>query len=324
MIYTELTKKALSISFNAHKDQIDKGGMPYVYHPFHLAEQMDDEYSTCVALLHDVAEDSDINLDDLKAEGFPSEVIEALMLLTHDDAVPYMDYIRKVKTNPIAKKVKLADLEHNSDLSRLDSVDDKAVERANKYKHAIIILNHEECPIKMIEAWEARCCHTVVPKFILYCPLCKKELEDPIETEMILENPHARFVEDYPIKIRLRDREPGTIVRRTDFNYLKGHGTFYRFDEDHFPINLLNKKSGDHVSLVLYNIHTEQLDEVVFTLRGKSNVGEYCVYLSGPIDDCADGYFEIKIRYYLDRPLESNILVFASAAPDYDCFKRLT
>ena len=78
------------------------------------------------------------------------------------------------------------------------------------------------------------------------------------------------------------------------------------------------------MSLVLYNIHTEQLDEVVFTLRGKSNVGEYCVYLSGPIDDCADGYFEIKIRYYLDRPLESNILVFASAAPDYDCFKRLT
>ena len=137
MLYTDLTKKALKISFDAHKNQIDKSGIPYVYHPFHLAEQMDDELSTCVALLHDVAEDSDITLDDLKAEGFPSEVTEALMLLTHDDAVPYMDYIRKVKTNPIAKKVKLADLEHNSDLSRLDYVDDKAAERANKYKLAM-------------------------------------------------------------------------------------------------------------------------------------------------------------------------------------------
>ena len=324
MIYTELTKKALSISFLAHKDQVDKSGMPYVYHPFHVAEQMDDEYSTCVALLHDVVEDSDITLDDLKAEGFPPEVIDALALLTHDDSIPYMDYIRKVKTNPIAKKVKLSDLEHNSDLSRLDSVDDKAVERANKYKLAIIILNHEERPVKTIEAWEARCCHTIVPKFIPYCPLCKKELEDPIETEMILENPHARFVEDYPIKIKLRDRESGSISRRTDFNYLKGHGTFYRFDEDHFPIDLLNNKMGDHVSLVLYNIHTEQLDEVVFTLSSKSTMGEYCVYLSGPIDDSAGGYFEIKIRYNLDRPLKSHILVFASAAPDYDCFKRLT
>lgn len=324
MLYTDLTKKALKISFDAHKNQIDKSGIPYVYHPFHLAEQMDDELSTCVALLHDVAEDSDITLDDLKAEGFPSEVTEALELLIHDDVVPYMDYIRKVKTNPIAKKVKLADLEHNSDLSRLDYVDDKAVERANKYKLAIIILNHKERPLKMIEAWEARCCHTIVPKFIPYCPLCKKELEDPIETEMILENPHARFVEDYPIKLRLRDREPGIIIRRTDFNYMKGHGTFYRFDEDHFPIDLLNNKMGDHVSLVLYNIHTEQLDEVVFTLSSKSTMSEDCVYLIGPIDDSASGYFEIKIRYYLDRPLESKILVFASAAPDYDCFKRLT
>ncbi|MEE0839158.1 MAG: GTP pyrophosphokinase [Acutalibacteraceae bacterium] len=126
MIYTPLTKKALKISFNAHKDQVDKSGMPYVYHPFHLAEQMNDEYSTCVALLHDVVEDTDISLDDLTSEGFPAEVIDALTLMTHDDKVPYMDYVRKIKTNPIATKVKLADLEHNSDLSRLDLVDDVA------------------------------------------------------------------------------------------------------------------------------------------------------------------------------------------------------
>lgn len=70
MIYTPLTKKALKISFKAHKDQMDKSGMPYIYHPFHLAEQMNDEYSTCVALLHDVVEDTDISLDDLASEGF--------------------------------------------------------------------------------------------------------------------------------------------------------------------------------------------------------------------------------------------------------------
>ena len=115
--------------------------MPYVYHPFHVAEQMKDEYSTCVALLHDVVEDTDITLDELKSNGFPDEVIEALLLMTHSDDVPYLDYVKAMKDNPIARKVKLADLAHNSDLSRLDVVDEKAVERVNKYKQAILILD---------------------------------------------------------------------------------------------------------------------------------------------------------------------------------------
>ena len=140
MLYTELTKKALKISFNAHKNQVDKSGMPYVYHPFYLAEQMDDEYSTCVALLHDVVEDTNISIDDLKSEGFPIEVINAIELMTHDDSVPYLDYVKTIKTNPIASKVKLADLKHNSDLSRLDVADNKALERVEKYKKAINIL----------------------------------------------------------------------------------------------------------------------------------------------------------------------------------------
>lgn len=142
MIYTDLTKKALKISFNAHKDQLDKSGMPYVYHPFHLAEQMDDEYSTCVALLHDVVEDTDTTLDDL-AKIFPQEVTGAIALMTHDDNVPYLDYVRTIKSNPIASKVKLADLKHNSDLTRLDKVDDKAIERVEKYKKAIRILENK-------------------------------------------------------------------------------------------------------------------------------------------------------------------------------------
>ncbi len=144
MIYTELTKKALQLSFEAHKDQKDKSGMPYVYHPFHLAEQMQDEQTTIVALLHDVIEDTDYSLGDIKAMGFPDEVINALALMTHDKSVPYMDYVAKIKSNPIARAVKLADLRHNSDLSRVNTVDGKAIKRVQKYAEAIKLLTDSE------------------------------------------------------------------------------------------------------------------------------------------------------------------------------------
>jgi (p)ppGpp synthase/HD superfamily hydrolase len=140
MIYTNLTKKALKISFNAHKDQVDKTGVPYVFHPFHLAEQMDDEASTCVALLHDVVEDTDYTFDDLRNEGFTKEIIDAIKLLTHDPSVPYLDYINKIKENVISTKVKLADLKHNSDLSRLDLSVDKIPPKLELYLKAIKIL----------------------------------------------------------------------------------------------------------------------------------------------------------------------------------------
>ncbi len=140
MIYTDGTKKALKLCFEAHKNQVDKSGMPYVFHPFHLAEQMKDEKSTIVALLHDVVEDTNCTFDDLRNLGFDDDVIEALMLMTHDDAVPYMTYVAAVKQNPIACAVKLADLQHNSDLSRLDIVDEKALKRKEKYSAAIKLL----------------------------------------------------------------------------------------------------------------------------------------------------------------------------------------
>lgn len=140
MIYTAGTKKALKLCFEAHKDQVDKSGMPYVFHPFHLAEQMSDERSTIVALLHDVIEDTEYTFEDLRKMGFEDEVIEALVLMTHDDSVPYMTYVADIKQNPIAKAVKLADLEHNSDLSRLDIIDEKALKRKEKYATAIELL----------------------------------------------------------------------------------------------------------------------------------------------------------------------------------------
>lgn len=140
MIYTPETKKAMKLCFEAHKNQTDKSGMPYVFHPFHLAEQMTDETTTIVALLHDVAEDSDYTLQNIEAMGFSKEVITALSLLTHDKSVPYMDYVALIKLNPVAKAVKLADLKHNSDLSRLYVVDEKALARREKYLKAIAFL----------------------------------------------------------------------------------------------------------------------------------------------------------------------------------------
>ena len=140
MIYTPATKRALKLCFEAHKDQIDKSGMPYVFHPFHLAEQMKDENTTIVALLHDVIEDTDYTFDDLKTFGFDDVIIDALKLMTHDESVPYMEYVMAIKTNPIARAVKLADLQHNSDLSRLDVIDEKALKRKDKYMEAIKLL----------------------------------------------------------------------------------------------------------------------------------------------------------------------------------------
>ena len=141
MIYTEKTKAALKFCFEAHKNQTDKSGMPYVFHPFHLAEQMKDEETTIAALLHDVVEDTDYKIADLEQMGFSSDVLEALKLLTHNDDTPYMEYVAKIKDNPIAKAVKLADLEHNSDLSRLDTIDEKVLKRKAKYSQAIRLLN---------------------------------------------------------------------------------------------------------------------------------------------------------------------------------------
>ena len=143
MVYTDLTKKAMRIAFDAHKEQVDKGGMPYIYHPIHLAEQMDDEDSTCVALLHDIVEDTDITFDQLSKQGFPAEVIDAIKLMTHDEGVPYMDYVKQIKSNDVAKKVKLADLKHNSNLSRLNNIDNKTKERVEKYRQAIKLLESQ-------------------------------------------------------------------------------------------------------------------------------------------------------------------------------------
>lgn len=131
---------ALKLCFEAHKEQLDKSNMPYVFHPFHLAEQMETEETTVVALLHDVVEDTEYTIEDLKDMGFGEEITDAIALMTHAPDVEYMDYVRAIKENPIAKAVKLADLRHNSDLTRMDVVDEWALRRNEKYARAIAFL----------------------------------------------------------------------------------------------------------------------------------------------------------------------------------------
>lgn len=144
MIYTELTKKAMIIAYQAHHGQFDKGGMPYVFHPLHLAEQMNDENTTVVALLHDVIEDTRHSFKKLKTEGFSDEIVEALLLLTHKKDRPYLDYVKRIRGNRIASVVKIADLMHNCDISRLDSIDKETLSRIEKYRQAIALLTESE------------------------------------------------------------------------------------------------------------------------------------------------------------------------------------
>ena len=146
MVYTPLTLKAMDLAYAAHHGQRDKSGAPYIFHPIHLAEGMDDEYSCCVALLHDTVEDTYVTIEDIRRE-FPAEVADAVALMTHDKSVDYFDYVRAIARNPLAKKVKLADLAHNSDHSRIAgsaiSEEIKAALRA-KYEKAKRILEGAE------------------------------------------------------------------------------------------------------------------------------------------------------------------------------------
>lgn len=132
MIYTEMTMRAMRLAYNAHHGQTDHSGLPYILHPLHLAEQMPDEISCAAALLHDVVEDTSVTLEMLK-EQFPPAVTDAVALLTHEEGTDYCDYVRAIRSNPVAVQVKLADLDHNTDETRLTGVEFPA-ERIEYYR----------------------------------------------------------------------------------------------------------------------------------------------------------------------------------------------
>ena len=132
--------KAMEIAWSAHREQKDKGGNPYIQHPLTVASKQDTENGMIVALLHDVVEDSAYTIDDLKEIGFSAEVCEAVDLLTHKRGENYSEYIQKIKMNELARKVKIQDLTHNMDTTRLGTLTEKDRERMQKYKAAFAIL----------------------------------------------------------------------------------------------------------------------------------------------------------------------------------------
>ena len=126
-------ERALELAVAAHRGQTDKAGRPYILHPLWLMQQFEDLAAMMVAVLHDAVEDSDLTLDDLSAEGFAPAIVEAVDAITHREAESYEDYIRRLQANPVALRVKLADLEHNMDMRRMGQVHDRDLVRLEKY-----------------------------------------------------------------------------------------------------------------------------------------------------------------------------------------------
>jgi hypothetical protein len=134
--------KAILIAAKAHDGQVDKGGSPYILHPIRLASRAKSTEASIAAVLHDVVEDSNVSLFDLKKEGFCLAIIEALDCLTRRPDESYDGFINRIKANPLATEVKLLDLEDNCDLSRIEHPTRQDYERIDKYKKAIAELKY--------------------------------------------------------------------------------------------------------------------------------------------------------------------------------------
>jgi (p)ppGpp synthase/HD superfamily hydrolase len=124
---------AIDIAVQAHRGQTRRNGEPYVLHPLRVMTACRTDKARIVAVLHDVVEDSDTTLQDLRDEGFDQDVLEALDLVTHEKGVPYDDYIDRIADNPLAREVKIADLEDNLDLTQLPKVSERDLKRTAKY-----------------------------------------------------------------------------------------------------------------------------------------------------------------------------------------------
>lgn len=132
-----MIKKAIRIATRAHDGQTDKAGKPYIEHPLRVMEKCGNETDKICAVLHDVIEDTDLTLEDLRAEGFSEEVLEVLDLVTKQPGEDYEAFIERICANPAACRVKLADLADNMDLSRLAQPTEEDFRRLEKYERAV-------------------------------------------------------------------------------------------------------------------------------------------------------------------------------------------
>ncbi len=129
-------EKAIAIAVEAHRGQKDKNGAAYILHPLRVMARVNSEAEKIAAILHDVVEDTDWTLDRLSNEGFSAEVVQAIDCVTKREGESYEDFVRRSAANPVARRVKIADLEDNMDIRRLESVMPKDAERLNKYLRA--------------------------------------------------------------------------------------------------------------------------------------------------------------------------------------------
>lgn len=137
-------EKAIRIALCAHMYQKDKAGAPYILHPLRVMFAMENDAERIAAVLHDVVEDSAVTIEDLKSEGISEEVCFAVAAVTKQKGELYNDYLKRVKDNPIALKIKLADLKDNMDLGRIAHPTEKDLKRIKKYKKALTYLLTEE------------------------------------------------------------------------------------------------------------------------------------------------------------------------------------
>ena len=129
----DMVLRALEIAAAAHSGQVDKSGVAYILHPITVAGLVETPEEKTVAYLHDVVEDTAVTLEDLRKEGFPDVIVEAVDAMTRRDGEQRDAYLKRVKNDPIARKVKLADLTHNSDLSRIPDPKEKDIRRRDNY-----------------------------------------------------------------------------------------------------------------------------------------------------------------------------------------------
>jgi (p)ppGpp synthase/HD superfamily hydrolase len=135
-----LLEKAIEIAVRAHAGQKGKDGSPYILHPLRVMGRMGRDEERMAAVLHDVVEDSEVTLEELREAGFPEVVLEAVRLMTHEEGISYDDYVARLKPNAMARRIKVADLEDNSDIRRLSGIEERDLERLRKYHRAWQIL----------------------------------------------------------------------------------------------------------------------------------------------------------------------------------------
>ncbi len=133
---SKLLGRAIAIATEAHRDQKDRYGAPYILHPLRVMARTSSDLEKVVAVLHDVVEDTQWTFQDLQKEGFPVEVIEALKCVTKQEGEDYDHFVERSAANPIARHVKLADLEDNMDVRRMPDVKAEDLQRLQKYLKA--------------------------------------------------------------------------------------------------------------------------------------------------------------------------------------------